>query len=125
MPRGACDESGAGALGRRNSGDDPTNVRSRRHGSPDGESECGPSSPYPPEAQAEGATLTTVVVDGIRFVHPIYVGGGPRYNVLRAALAHVNGTPKHRDDVTFTDCVAEYGAAVCPCGHFALTWADR
>lgn len=63
------------------------------------------------------------VVDmGVRFVHPIYTGHGPRHNVIRAALNRLDSRPQHPDDITFKDCVAEFGAAACPCAHYDLEW---
>jgi hypothetical protein len=71
---------------------------------------------------------------GIRWSHPIHVSPKvePTYtedDILPASAYRILGWPAHlipqaaKDrDHTYRACIAEYGAATCPCGAYAFTW---
>jgi hypothetical protein len=59
---------------------------------------------------------------GREMIHPIYVGAGPRYDFIRAAMRRIDSLPEHEDDITIKDCVTKRPATRCTCGHYEIEW---
>jgi len=83
--------------------------------------------------------MRTIHVDGRRAMHPIYVppkveqdwSDDGAHALIPASVLRNLGWPEEaisqaaKDvDHTFRECIAEYGAPICPCGAYAYTWEE-
>jgi hypothetical protein len=78
-----------------------------------------------------------LIARGRRVSHPVLVppkieSTGREDDIVPASALRLLGWPERaisqaaKDrDATYRQCIAEYGAARCPCGALAITWTEE